>query len=131
VKPLKLRLLSGEWVLLAQRDGEIRNYLLRRMISKVKKTDLTFDSIDQDTVAKAELDLVAFTKGNVAVIEVVEDSEAWWHFGESNSVELNYMDEDLLAEDLMEFGGEVKVISPESLANRIRSRLERVVKIHA
>jgi predicted DNA-binding transcriptional regulator YafY len=41
------------------------------------------------------------------------------------------MDEDLLAEDLMEFGGEVKVISPESLANRIRSRLERVVKIHA
>lgn len=131
VKPLKLRLLSGEWVLLAQRGGEIRNYLLRRIVSKVKKTDLIFDPIDQDTVAKAELDLVAFTKGNVAVIEVVEDSEAWWHFGESNSIELNFMDEDLLAEDLMEFGGEVKVISPESLANRIRSRLERVVKIHA
>ena len=36
-----------------------------------------------------------------------------------------------LSEDLMEFGSEVRVLSPECLATRIRSGLERVVQVHA
>jgi len=31
----------------------------------------------------------------------------------------------------MEFGSEVRVVSPESLATRIRSGLEKVVQVHA
>ncbi|MFM1994328.1 MAG: hypothetical protein RL537_1017 [Actinomycetota bacterium] len=132
VNPVKLRLIEGEWVLLAQRQGELRNYLLRRIMSKVRPTGATFDPLPIEQVDKAEAELVEFTKSNKAVIEVEEDSEAWWHFGaESTQVTLNYMDEVLLAEDLLEYGNEVKVISPASLANRIAAGLERAVKIHA
>jgi len=121
VSPLKLRLIEGEWVLLAERQGELRNYLLRRITSKVRPT------VDQ-----AEKELVAFTQANQALIEVEEDSEAWWHFGaESTKVTINFMDEVLLAEDLLEYGNEVRVVSPASLAERIKAGLERAVKLHA
>jgi proteasome accessory factor B len=46
-------------------------------------------------------------------------------------VEINFMDEALLAEDLMEFGGEVRVLEPRSLANRIERGLSKVVSDHA
>ena len=66
------------------------------------------------------------------MIEIVPDSEAWWHFGsEREQVELNYMDEALMAEDLMEFGADLKVISPKSLGDRIRSGFEAVIASHA
>jgi predicted DNA-binding transcriptional regulator YafY len=41
------------------------------------------------------------------------------------------MDEALLAEDLLEFGSEVTVIAPASLAMRIEQALEQVVMSHA
>lgn len=132
VNPLKLRLIEGEWVLLAERQGELRNYLLRRVISKVRPTGATFRPIPAERIDQAESELVAFTKSNQAELEVEEDSEAWWHFGaESTKIIVNYMDEVLLAEDLLEYGSEVKVVSPVSLANRIREGLERAVRLHA
>lgn len=132
VNPLKLRLIEGEWVLLAQRQGELRNYLLRRIISRVRTTGANFKPVSAELIDQAEKDLVAFTQGNTAIVEVEEDSEAWWHFGaEVTQVKINYMDEVLLAEDLLEYGNEVRVISPESLANRIRAGLQRAVSLHA
>ena len=41
------------------------------------------------------------------------------------------MDEALMAEDLMEFGADLKVISPKSLADRIRAGFEAVIALHA
>ena len=132
VNPLKLRLIEGEWVLLADRQGELRNYLLRRITSKVRETGANFAFKRMDLVEKAEQDLVSHTQANQAVIEVAEDSEAWWHFGASSTeVVLNFMDESLLAEDLLEYGNEIKVISPESLGKRVQTGLERVVSLHA
>jgi proteasome accessory factor B len=132
VSPLKLRLIEGEWVLLAERQGEMRNYLLRRITSKVRPTGATFNPVAPERVDQAEKELVAFTQANQAVIEVEEDSEAWWHFGaESTKVTINFMDEVLLAEDLLEYGNEVRVVSPASLAERIKAGLERAVKLHA
>ena len=132
VNPVKLRFIEGEWVLLAQRQGQMRNYLLRRITSKVRHTGATFQPVPTELISQAESELVEFTKANKAVIEVEEDSEAWWHFGaESTKVTVHFMDEVLLAEDLLEYGREVKVISPSSLANRITASLERAVKIHA
>lgn len=131
VNPLKLRLIQGEWVLLAERDDEIRNYLLRRIVSQVKQSGASFEPVSQDKIEKAETELVEFTRSNIAKLEIVEDSEAWWHFGETAEVEISYMDEELLAEDLMEFGSEIKVLSPSSLSRRIQVRLEKVVSLHA
>ncbi len=132
VNPLKLRLIEGEWVLLAQRQGELRNYLLRRIISRVQLTGASFDSVSSELIDKAEQDLVAFTMSNKAEIEAIEDSEAWWHFGaQSTTVVVHYMDEALLAEDLLEYGSEIAVISPSSLAERVKKGLQRAAGVHA
>ena len=132
VNPLKLRLIEGEWVLLAERQSTLKNYLLRRITSKVRETGAAFSFSNLELINEAETELVRFTQSNRAVIHVDEDSEAWWHFGaESGEVEINYMDESLLAEDLLEYGSEVKVVSPASLAQRVRNGLERVARIHA
>jgi len=131
VNPLRLRLIEGEWVLLAQRGSEIRNYLLRRIISKIKNLGVSFTPVAQAEISKAEEDLVLFTKSNKALIEVLEGTEAWWHFGEKARVELQFMDEELLAEDLLEFGSEITVLEPASLADKLKQKLERVVSQHA
>lgn len=131
VNPLRLRLIEGEWVLLAQRGPEIRNYLLRRIIGRVKNSGVSFPAVAQEIISKAEEDLVQFTKSNRAIIEVLEGTEAWWHFGEMERVELNFMDEELLAEDLLEFGSEITVLEPLSLINKLKEKLERVVSQHA
>ncbi len=131
VNPLRLRLIEGEWVLLAERGSEIRNYLLRRIVSRVKNTGTSFAPVSQEVISKAEEDLVQFTKSNKAVLEVLEGTEAWWHFGEKSKVELQFMDEELLAEDLLEFGAEITVLEPESLVNKLKQKLQRVVSQHA
>ena len=131
VNPLRLRLIEGEWVLLAERGSEIRNYLLRRIVSRVKDTGISFAPVSQEVISKAEEDLVQFTKSNKAVLEVLEGTEAWWHFGEKSKVELQFMDEELLAEDLLEFGAEITVLEPESLVNKLKQKLQRVVSQHA
>jgi proteasome accessory factor B len=132
VNPLKLRLIEGEWVLLAERQRALRNYLLRRITSKVRETGAVFEFSNSALIDQAEKELVLFTQSNKARIQVNEDSEAWWHFGaEASEVEISYMDESLLAEDLLEYGSEVKVLSPASLAQRVKNGLERVAKVHA
>ena len=50
---------------------------------------------------------------------------------DSGLATMNYMDEALFAEDLMEFGSDVNVLEPESLAARVRLGFERVVNSHA
>ncbi len=133
VSPLKLRFIEGQWVLLAKQGTQIKNFLLRRIISKVTPLDNASKPVSDEEVALAEAELADFVSNNKAVLEVEPDTEAWWHFGgpEGSQVEIHFMDEALLAEDLMEFGSEVRVLSPESLATRIRSGLERVVQVHA
>jgi proteasome accessory factor B len=131
VNPLRLRLIEGEWVLLAQRGSEIRNYLLRRIIGKIKNLGVSFTPVAQEEISRAEEDLVLFTKSNKALIEVLEGTEAWWHFGEKARVELQFMDEELLAEDLLEFGSEITVLEPASLVDKLKQKLERVVNQHA
>ena len=124
VTPLKLRFIEGQWVLLAKQAQEIKNFLLRRIVSEVRSSELPGES---------EAELFAFVTKNVAVLKVEQDSEAWWHFGakDNGTVEVNFMDEALFAEDLMEFGPEVQVLSPISLSQRIDSGWQRVLDAHA
>jgi len=132
VDPLKLRLIEGEWVLLAREREAIKNFLLRRIVSKVKDTEAVFVPPSDALITQAEQDLVAFAASNVALIEIVPDSEAWWHFGaESEQLELKFMDEALMAEDLMEFGADLQVLGPKSLADRIQAGFEAVIASHA
>ncbi|MDE0867449.1 MAG: WYL domain-containing protein [Aquiluna sp.] len=133
VTPLKLRFIEGQWVLLAKQAREIKNFLLRRIVSEVRSSELSGESVSTAQVDEAEAELVAFVTKNIAVLKVEQDSEAWWHFGakDNGTVEVNFMDEALFAEDLMEFGPEVQVLSPLSLSQRIDSGWQRVLDAHA
>jgi len=132
VAPLRLRLVQGEWVLLAQEKGEIKNFLLRRIVAKGKGTGKAFSNPSEESIAAAEEDLIRFTQSQVAKLSVIADSEAFWHFGGyATEVELNFMDEALLAEDLLEFGPDVEVLSPQTLKQRIQQSLRKVVSDHA
>jgi proteasome accessory factor B len=133
VTPLKLRFIEGQWVLLAKQADQIKNFLLRRIVSQVKTSELDGKPVSVAEIDQAEAELIRFVANNVAVLEVEMDSEAWWHFGgnDSGTIEVNFMDEALFAEDLMEFGPEIKVLSPESLSNRIASGWQQVLDTHA
>ena len=133
IAPLKLRQIEGEWVLLGDETGVIKNFLLRRIISIVQELTEDAPKVASSAIEQAEAELVAHVLQQVATLELAEDTEGFWHFnpGPDNLVSVNYMDEALFAEDLMEFGSDVKVISPDSLASRIRENLEKVVALHA
>ncbi len=133
LEPLKLRMIEGQWVLLASEAGVMKNFLLRRISSLVDPTKDVFIPASAQDIALAEEDLAVFARSNLAVIEVLKESEAWWHFGapEQSIIELHFMDEGLIAQDLMEFGAQLKVLSPKSLAERIAQGFRKVVDSHA
>jgi proteasome accessory factor B len=85
VTPLKLRFIEGQWVLLAKQAQQIKNFLLRRIVSEVGSSELSGEPVSTAQIA----------------------------------------------EDLMEFGPEVQVLSPLSLSQRIDSGWQRVLDAHA
>jgi proteasome accessory factor B len=133
VMPWRLRQLQGQWVLLAsERAGDqARNFLLRRIISGVSVLETKFLAPSSDEVSVAERSLEAFAAGNRARLKITEGTEAWWQFGRQSEVELSFMDEALLAEQLREYGNSIFVLEPESLANAIRDGYREVLAIHA
>ena len=75
---------------------------------------------------QVEQELNDFVQGNLATIKVTVDTEAQLALnpGEDGIAKINFMDETLLAEDLLEF-------EPETLKRRIRASLKAVIKQHA
>ena len=132
VSPIRLRQIQGQWVLLAHDGKDIKNFLLRRIISRVQSDLEPCAVVNKAEIEKAEHELVAFAESQQADLMIEADSEAFWHFspGASGQIKISYMDEQLFSEDLLEFGSDVRVIAPESLANRVRENLQRVVDLH-
>jgi proteasome accessory factor B len=131
--PQKLRFIEGQWVLLAYEGEELKNFLLRRIVSTVKILNEAARIAHAQELYKAEADLESFIGSQSAELSLRPESEAWWHFGapEDNRVTIHFMDLALLAEDLMEFGGDLEVIHPQSLSDRMRKGLEKVALDHA
>lgn len=133
VMPWRLRQLQGQWVLLAGEGDEAqpRNFLLRRVISGIRVLESRFSAPSADAISAAERALETFAAGNRARLRIIEGTEAWWHFGGKSEVELNFMDETLLAEELREYGNSVAVIEPQSLAIAIENGYREVIANHA
>lgn len=137
LQPWKLRNLDGQWVLLGREagSGEVKNFLLRRIYSRVEILEEEFAQPASDEITKAEQSLLEFVKSQIAKFQVEEGSEAATHYvanlNSDGLVEISYMDEYLLAEDLLEFGSAIKVSEPKSLANLIQSKLRAVIAAHA
>lgn len=133
VSPQLLRQIEGQWVLLAVHEGQAKNFLLRRIVSEVTVLEVEAKTLSSQELQLVEQELNDFVRGNVATIKVALDTEARLALNpdESGIAKLNYMDEALLAEDLLEYGSDVEVVEPESLKRRIRAALKAVIKHHA
>lgn len=140
VQPLQLRNISGQWLLIAWDvdQDDFRNFLLKRITSRIKVLDATFAPATNEHIREAEGRLNDFIESNVATIRVQKDTEAWVHFdldapGSSPEglVTFNFMDLHLLADELRQYGRSVEVLQPEALREAIRRGLEKVVNQHA
>lgn len=137
VEPWQLTYVSGVWMLLGfdlERSAP-RNFLLKRIQSKVTRTKFEIVRPTQSQIDEAKKELSKVFDSNRALIKVRPGTTAAMHFETHNNpsgeVELNFFDLSLLAEELMEFGNSVKVISPTELADQIKQTLEQIVKNHA
>lgn len=130
--PVRMRFIAQQWLLLGQENGELKNFLLRRMASRVRLTDLPCQRVTPLEIAKAEADLSEYIESQRAVLEVRPNSEAWYHFGaEQELVEVSYMDRELFAEELIEFGSDVRIVGPTEFASYVTDQLRQVVAHHA
>jgi proteasome accessory factor B len=137
VEPWQLVHNDGLWMLLGfdRSRQAARNFLLKRIHSRVTRLDETFEAVSNAEIAAAKKDLADLLQGNVAKIKVKPGTTAAMHFevtgSEQKLVEVHYYDLQLLAEELMEFGRGVTVVSPSELSDLIESALQTVVKNHA
>jgi proteasome accessory factor B len=133
VDPQSLRQIEGQWVLLAIHDGQAKNFLLRRIVSDVTVLEAEAKRLNSAELQQVEQELNDFVRGNLATIKVTADTEAQLALNpdQNGIAKINFMDEALLAEDLLEFGSDVEVIEPDSLKRRIRASLKAVMKQHA
>ena len=149
VQPWLLRSIDGQWLVVCwDKDQKaVRNFLLKRIVSKVtfrtvqvneKDSELVrFDAPTAEAIRAAIEDLEAHTASQFAKLKVRRDSQAWFHFnlgdepGQDAEVTITYMDVHLLAEELSEYTHDITVVSPPELVKAIRSRFEAVANAHA
>lgn len=137
VDPWQLSHINGLWMLLgfdSERNAP-RNFLLKRVHSKIERTKTAFESPTKKALDDAKSDLASVFEKNVAKIHVQRGTTASMHFETHNSksgiVELHYYDLALLAEELLEFGSSVKVLNPPELIELLESTLKQVIRNHA
>ena len=140
VAPLALVQHQGRWHLYAEEPGATvrKTFLLRRIVSSVVTTGTTFELPEGDLSAIALRELEEIWNRNTAVVEVEPGSDASTRLHKRRgtvestpgTLELHYSDANIFADELAGFGPEVLVISPDSLRDAVRSRLETTVADH-
>jgi proteasome accessory factor B len=145
LQPWLLRQVAGQWLVMGfdELRQDTRNFMLRRIVSKITVVKAGKDSVSFDPPAKnlidaAVADLDALAQKQTALLRVKPDTEAWFRFeldltsGKSTGeVELHYHDIYVLAEQLREYANEIEVLRPENLATLIRAGFEKVADQHA
>lgn len=138
--PLALVLRRGLWYMLAhdtEADAQ-RTFLLSRMVSIPKRHgSAVFDAGSQNYTAQLEAELDELERAHAARIWVEPGSDAFVRLsstyanpGEDNVIDVHYSDIDLLADELTEFGADVKVIAPTELSVALASRFAALARTH-
>lgn len=141
VDPLAVVLHEGRWHLHGyDRDARRpRTFLLSRIIGTVELVPgMTFDAPPpgiQDRIL-AELDELRLR--NAADLAVTAGTDAEIRLGkravlrdeDAGVIRLHYTDAAVFADELAAYGPEVRVLSPDSLRDAVRERLEAVVVAH-
>ncbi|MEY4499483.1 MAG: hypothetical protein RL319_471 [Actinomycetota bacterium] len=137
VQPWKLRNVSGQWLLVCWdvTAGDVRNFMLRRIVGRLKFTGNTFDKVPDTSIEDAVKSLDEHIKGQVATLSIKRDSMAWFHYeirsnSEWEEIKFHYMDLWLLAEELRSYAGDFKVVGPKELEDAIRIGYEKVAADH-
>jgi proteasome accessory factor B len=145
VQPWSLHNIDGQWLLQCfdVNQNEPRNFVLKRIVSKVQTVrigdlEVNFTAPPIDTLEATTMDLMEHIRNQVCEIKVKKDSGAWFHFhlddsstSKDGSISFNYMDLELLAEELRDFGSDVSVIKPKELAEAVKAGFQKVVSDHA
>lgn len=139
VQPWRISHIENQWLVQGfdVTRGELRNFLLKRIVSEVNISDTVFEAPSQQQVDDHQAELDAHIAKNVAKLLVAKGSSAWFHFdmsaeseSEQQVLEINYMDLALLADELRDYFGDFEVLEPQQLREAIRLGYERVVATH-
>ena len=136
VVPLALVQYQGRWHLSADRDGERRVYLLRRIIGPVtagRPAEIPAGDLPGEALA----DLEQVWERNVAELQIEAGSDAATRLANRDGAEvtgdravLHFVDVNILADELSGFGPEVLVLAPVELRDAVVARLRGVVSAH-
>ena len=144
LQPWLMRQIAGAWLVLGfdEARGEPRNFMLRRIVSKVEvategKFARTFDMPEQAEIDSAVKDLDEHAKSQIAVLKVAQGSEAWFRYeldllqnNKDNILRLNYHDLYVLAEQLREYADQIEVVEPKELSSLVELGFRRVADLH-
>jgi proteasome accessory factor B len=139
LQPWRISHIEGQWIVQGwDIDAEdYRNFLLKRIVSEVTINADEFDAPSEVQVAELQRLLDQHISNNVAKLLVKRDSMAWFHFdlptagtSDEEELELQYMDLWLLADELRDYAGDFKVISPTELDKAIKHGYEKVAADH-
>lgn len=136
VAPLALEKIDNRWHLIAwdydRKDPRV--FLLSRITSSVRSTKDSFDEELLNEVESSVSHLHELRKRQRAIVQVVPGSEAETRLGApdegEHSLTLHYLDEDVLAEELVEFGADVFVLEPDSLRQQVIALLKVIHTKH-
>ena len=145
VQPWSLNNIDGQWMLQCfdLDAGEVRNFLLKRIISRVETVlsrgePIYFPEPSKDDIDAANRSLQDHVSGQVCELRIKRDTSAWFHFHldeepahADSTISFNYLDLELLAEELREFAAEIEILKPKQLAVIIRNGFEKVIADHA
>lgn len=136
VAPLAMLQWRGLWYVLAH-DLEVdaqRTFLLKRIVSNpVRVPQKTFPRVEASYAKQLELELLELTKKHTAVIEVEPGSDAQLRIAseqgispELTTLTFGFSDLEILADDLVKFGHQLRVVSPPELISAVISRFESI-----
>lgn len=145
VQPWTLQNVDGQWLLQCfdVDRAEVRNFLLKRIVSKVQNVrigdiEVNFTAPTPEELEAAAKDLQLHIATQVCELKIKPDTGAWFYFhldddpaNRDGVIRFNYMDLDLLAEELRDYAADLRIISPKQLAEVMREGFEKVVSDHA
>lgn len=142
VAPLRLHRADGRWHLVAHDFGRDapRVFLLRRILGPLKRSRSAVRPEMSDDVAAAIDELerlqsrqpatVMVKRGSVAAARLDPRARARDHADEYDTLRINTLDYRALAEELVGYGPDVKVLGPSQLDTMVRSIIEEILTMH-
>lgn len=142
VAPLAVVLHEGRWHLYAhdQNADANRTFLLSRIVGSVTPiAGSNFDEPEPGQAEKALTELDELWRRNIAEVLVTAGSDAEVRLSKRHQPEgtsddavlrLHFTDLEVLADELTGYGPEVHVLSPDTLVNAVRDRLQTVAAAH-